>query len=147
VRGNPSTRKHDFPSPPPSPRPITLIQLNLIGGARELFGAGWNVRAKSYLTRRFADIACNLDWLDAVPELKLIPMRPQWGRCTPAGAIHLNPALIRAPRVCIDYVILHELCHLREHNHSKQFYALLSQLKPNCQETKRELDKRPNYCS
>lgn len=98
-------------------------------------------RAKSYFTRRLAEISCTLEWLDAVPELKLIPMRQQWGSCTPAGAIHLNPALIRAPRVCIDYVLLHELCHLREHNHSKRFYALLSQLNPNWQETKQELDK------
>ncbi len=101
----------------------------------------YTLRAKSYFTRRLAEISCTLEWLDAVPELKLIPMRQQWGSCTPAGAIHLNPALIRAPRVCIDYVLLHELCHLREHNHSKRFYALLSQLNPNWQETKQELDK------
>ena len=99
------------------------------------------LRAKSYFTRRLAEIAGTLDWLDAAPELKLIPMRQQWGSCTPAGAIHLNPALIRAPRVCIDYVLLHELCHLREHNHSKRFYALLSKHCPNWQETKLELDK------
>ena len=99
------------------------------------------LRAKSYFTRRLAEIACTLDWLDAVPTLKLIPMRQQWGSCTPVGVIHLNPALIRAPRVCIDYVLLHELCHVHEHNHSKRFYALLSKYCPNWQETKLELDK------
>ena len=98
------------------------------------------LRAKTYLTRRLAEIACTLEWLDAVPRLKLIPMRQHWGSCTPLGVIHLNPALIRAPRVCIDYVLLHELCHVREHNHRKRFYALLSKHSPNWQETKLELD-------
>ena len=54
--------------------------------------------------------------------------------------IYLNPALIRAPRHCIEYVIVHELCHLVEHNHSKRFFDLLTKQMPTWEGAKRELD-------
>ena len=53
-------------------------------------------------------------------------MSKRWGSCTNQGNIILNPELIAAPKDCIDYVITHELCHLKERNHSSAFYKLLS---------------------
>lgn len=67
-------------------------------------------------------------------------MKKQWGSCSPQGHILLNPHLVKAPRDCIDYVILHELCHLQEHNHSPKFYQLLSQLMPAWKSVKTRLD-------
>ena len=54
--------------------------------------------------------------------------------------LSLNPALIRAPRECIEYVIVHELCHLREHNHSRRYYRILAAQMPNWQPLKAKLD-------
>jgi hypothetical protein len=54
--------------------------------------------------------------------------------------LSLNPLLVKAPRECIDYVILHELCHLKEHNHSKNFYLLLSRTMPDWESVKARLD-------
>ncbi len=65
-------------------------------------------------------------------------MQTQWGSCSPNGRITLNPLLVKAPRECIDYVILHELCHIAEHNHSERFYRLLSQVMPKWEKTKAE---------
>lgn len=101
----------------------------------------YRVRAQDYFRRRLDHITADIDWLSVTPPMKLVPMEHQWGSCSPAGSIHLNPALIRAPRHCIDYVLLHELCHLREHNHSKKFYALLEKHNPNWVDTKAELDR------
>lgn len=53
-------------------------------------------------------------------------MSKRWGSCTNQGNIILNPELIAAPKYCIDYVITHELCHLKERNHSQAFYKLLA---------------------
>lgn len=61
-------------------------------------------------------------------ELRRMPKR--WGSCTKEGRIHLNPILISASKDCIDYVITHELCHTVEHNHSADFYDLLSRVMP-----------------
>ncbi len=57
-------------------------------------------------------------------------MRKRWGSCTPRGKIFLNPLLVSAAKDCIDYVIIHELCHVRIHNHSPRFYRLLESILP-----------------
>jgi predicted metal-dependent hydrolase len=67
-------------------------------------------------------------------------MRIQWGSCSPSGVLVLNPNLIKAPRECVDYVILHEVCHLKEHNHSQKFYRLLSEMMPDWERHKTRLD-------
>ncbi len=56
--------------------------------------------------------------------LQFMPKR--WGSCINQGNIILNSELIAAPKYCIDYVITHELYHLKERNHSKTFYKLLT---------------------
>jgi len=55
-------------------------------------------------------------------------MPKRWGSCTSQGNIILNPELIAAPKDCIDYVITHEFCHLKERNHSQSFYKLLTSM-------------------
>ncbi len=98
------------------------------------------LRANDYLSRKLSDWSSRLPWVLESPGMRLVSMRTQWGSCTPEGVIHLNPALVRAPRHCIEYVVLHELCHLVEHNHSKKFYALLDRHMPQWQKAKSELD-------
>lgn len=93
-----------------------------------------------YFGRRVELVSSSIGWMQGVPELKLIPMKKQWGSCSPEGRVHLNPSLIRAPSDCIDYVITHEFCHFRERNHSKRFYSLLDQAMPNWKHVKARLD-------
>lgn len=97
-------------------------------------------RALAYFTSRMARMAADLPWVDAAPPIKLLTMKRYWGSCSPRGAVTLNPALIKAPAHCVEYVLLHELCHLAEHNHSPQFYALLGRYMPEWREAKAELD-------
>jgi predicted metal-dependent hydrolase len=80
-------------------------------------------------------------------ELRIRKMRSRWGSCSRSAVITLNLELIKMPVDCIDYVIVHELCHLREFNHSPKFYALQEHYVPDWQERKRELNQlaRENY--
>lgn len=73
---------------------------------------------------------------------ELRSMVKRWGSLTKEGKLILNPQLVSAPKACIDYVITHELCHLREHNHSSQFYSLLSRCLPDWQNKKNELNRK-----
>jgi predicted metal-dependent hydrolase len=66
------------------------------------------------------------------------------GSCSPKGLLTLNLYLVKAPVQCIDYVILHELCHLAEHNHSARFYQLMTQVMPDWKKTKTQLDGMAN---
>ena len=79
-------------------------------------------------------------WAEKLPSMRLRAMKTQWGSCSPKGILTLNPHLVKAPRECIDYVILHELCHLAEHNHSERFYRLMSQVMPQWEGVKSFLD-------
>lgn len=102
--------------------------------------AWYKQRANEYFPRRLNEISGPISWLDNQPAVKLVTMKKQWGSCTPTGSIHLNPWLIRSPRECIDYVIIHELCHLQEHNHSRRFYDLLDQHMSDWRRIKAKLD-------
>lgn len=67
-------------------------------------------------------------------------MKNRWGSCTKEGRIMLNPDLIMTPKQCIEYVIVHELCHLQEHNHSSAFYLLLQSLMPDWESRRSRLN-------
>lgn len=77
----------------------------------------------------------------AYPELQIRAMKSQWGSCTASGKIMLNLKLIKVKKKLIDYVIVHELCHLIEHNHSQKFYELLSLMMPDWEALRKELNQ------
>lgn len=68
-------------------------------------------------------------------------MEKRWGSCTPRGKIILNVELIKAPKRCIEYVILHELCHLVHHNHGAAFFKLQENEMPDWENWKDRLEK------
>jgi predicted metal-dependent hydrolase len=74
------------------------------------------------------------------PTLRLKRMRTRWGSMSPKGSMSLRLDLIRAPDECIDYVILHELCHLVHPNHGPDFWALVEQFVPDWKRRKRLLE-------
>jgi predicted metal-dependent hydrolase len=74
------------------------------------------------------------------PDFRLRKMSKRWASCAKSGNILLNPDLIQAPVYCIDYVLIHELCHLKEPNHSKSFYKLLSNCLPDWESRKARLE-------
>jgi predicted metal-dependent hydrolase len=67
-------------------------------------------------------------------------MSKRWGSCTPKGKIILNIELIKAPKGCIEYVIIHELCHLVHHNHTQKFIELQRREMPDWEKWKNKLE-------
>ena len=79
-----------------------------------------------------------------LPTLLTRQMRSRWGSCTPrTGRIRLSPELVRAAPGCLDYVLLHECCHLLVPDHSARFYALQERLLPAWRQWKAALNALP----
>ena len=75
------------------------------------------------------------------PELKIQQMKTRWGSLSRKGRLTLNQDLIKASKICIEYVIVHELCHLVHFNHNRDFYHLLDTRLPDWQDRKFQLEK------
>jgi predicted metal-dependent hydrolase len=96
-------------------------------------------RAKSYLPERTEFLARKYNF--SFNRLSLRNQKTRWGSCSASGNISLNYRLMKYRKEVIDYVIIHELCHLKEMNHSKKFWNLVESLVPGYKLLKRELKR------
>lgn len=107
-------------------------------------------RVKALLHRWYLDHARQVfievlnEWLPRIkghqrPRLILRTMQSRWGSLSQAGTMTLNSNLIRAPRACIEYVVVHELCHLTHRDHDRSFFRLLGQVMPDWEKRKQQL--------
>jgi predicted metal-dependent hydrolase len=106
-------------------------------------GIAWiKERARSLLSERLALYAARLGV--PTPALTLSNARTQWGLCREDGQVRLNWRLIHLPMHLVDYVVAHELAHLREMNHSARFWAVVGGLYPDYRNARSEL-RRCNH--
>lgn len=76
-----------------------------------------------------------------VPQLKLSNAKTTWGMCLSSGVIRLSWRLIKAPQPQIDYVVAHEVSHLRHMNHSPAFWKTVESLFPDFREQRKALER------
>ena len=74
------------------------------------------------------------------PMLVIRRMAKRWGSLSSTSRITLNPLLITATKECIDYVILHELCHFKIKHHGSRFWRLMEHLMPDYEERRKKLN-------
>jgi len=78
------------------------------------------------------------------PVVRIRKMKSRWGSCIPAKkVVTLNSRLMNYSLRCIEYVVVHELCHFLEPNHSPRFYKRMTEVMPDWEERKRELNCGP----
>ena len=100
----------------------------------------WYIEQADHIFSEVMKGFLDLPWLnDQLPEWQHSFMKSQWGSCSSKGVITLNTHLVRTPKHLIEYVVLHELCHLRHHHHSRRFDALMSMHMPQWPERSQEL--------
>lgn len=104
----------------------------------------YKARAREVFSKRLDAMLRHTLWVAERPPLRVLTMQTQWGSCSRNDRITLNPHLVKAHRDCIDYVILHELCHIAEFNHSEHFYRLMNQVMPQWGKIKNRLDEMVN---
>ncbi|HAU1248379.1 TPA: M48 family metallopeptidase [Legionella pneumophila] len=123
---------------------LQIIASRNIEHRRQLLLDWYKQKAVEFFSKRMDQLILTAPWIKERPIINLRAMRTRWGSCAVNGKITLNTHLIKAPTACIDYVILHELCHHSEHNHSDKFYRLLNQVSPNWKQVKQYLDNAAN---
>lgn len=101
-------------------------------------------KAREIFTERLAHYSAMLGV--ALPRLALSAARTRWGSCSLKSGIRLNWRLIHFPPHVIDYVVAHELAHLREMNHSPRFWSVVGQLYPDYRAARDELKKLAAHC-
>lgn len=107
----------------------------------ECLVANWyRIRARVKLRERFQRCCEKIQRYGIPPPcMEVRRMTHRWGSCTPSRRVLLNTQLAQAPVYCIDYVIFHELCHLKFNNHNKNFYKLLHSVFPEWEIAKKRL--------
>lgn len=110
------------------------------GDIKARMRAWYRVKGQDYFARRLDTLSKTLPWVTKVPPFKMLDMQRQWGSCSPSGEVILNPHLVKAPRPCIDYVLIHELAHLKHHDHGSAFWSLIDGHAGDWRKSKHHLD-------
>ena len=107
-----------------------------------LLEAWFKLIARKELTERFINILSKYKSHGFMPSsFSVARMKKRWGSCSSKGRIAVSYDLIRLDPVFSEYVIIHELCHLRHHNHGSEFYRFLTELYPEWKRVREELGK------
>ena len=113
--------------------------------AKELFTAWYRTRAEEYIAQRLGGFGSRLSLQPR--GMKLSDARCRWGACTHDNRLLFSWRLIMAPPSVIDYVVVHELAHVREKNHSRRFWDLLAATIPGYDKEKEWLHENGHLLS
>lgn len=111
--------------------------------AKILFEHWYKKEARAIFNERVALYAKEYGF--DVKQVKLSSARTRWGSCSSKGYINLTWRLVMAPLEIIDYVVVHELCHLRQANHSKAFWDEVASLMPDYKKRRKWLKENGHH--
>ena len=120
------------------PETMQIEDVAVQDAAREGIIRALRKEAKRYLPARVQEYSKKFNF--KYNEVFVKNMKTRWGSCSGKNNINLNIQLMRLPEELMDYVIVHELCHTVQKNHSKKFWDLLIKCMPNA----KEIDKKLN---
>jgi predicted metal-dependent hydrolase len=123
---------------------VTAVKHNDPEAIRDQMDRWYREHAKTILVEGTARAVQRARWLNLAtpPAVTVRKMWKRWGSTTPSGRVYFNVDLVKAPLGCIEYVILHELVHLRCPNHGPAFWRLLGRCLPDWKRWKERLERQ-----
>lgn len=122
-----------------------VVGLSKTGNSKEIkkvLYAGYKKEAEKILPDFLQTITLRFKEYGLNPSKLIIrTMKRRWGSCSNKGVITLSTELIKLSDIYIEYVIIHELCHLKHHNHGTGYYKLLTELFPDWKQIRKEMKK------
>lgn len=122
---------------------VTLPDPKDRGAVRTLMECWYRERARALVAQRAKRLIAATSWLD-LPELPPITIKSlthRWGSTTKAGRITFNVDVVKLPPACLDYVIAHELVHLKIPNHSAAYWRMLGRVMPDWEKWRERLGR------
>ncbi len=117
---------------------ISTINIESEPLTKRLLTKWFQEKAKEYFAKRLPFFSTQLNV--KYHQFSLSSAKSRWGSCSTSGNIRLNWRLIHFSPILIDYVIVHELAHLREMNHSNRFWNIVSEIYPHYKTIRKELN-------
>jgi predicted metal-dependent hydrolase len=118
-----------------------ILQINLSSsessGLNQLYNNWLYLSAKNFIVNRALSFALKYNFNPK--KISIRKQKTRWGSCSAKKTISLNYKIMMMPLRLIDYVIIHELCHLNELNHSKEFWLLVELFLPDYKMRRKEL--------
>lgn len=112
---------------------VVLTSTGNRGIIREVMEAWYRQQAREKIMER---LACYENRIARVPgRITIKSQKCRWGSCSARGNLNFNWRIVMAPERVLDYVVVHELCHLIEFNHSRKFWSLVAQVIPDYKES------------
>jgi hypothetical protein len=122
---------------------VTLPDRKNRAAVQRLMEGWYRERARAVVAQRAQRLIAATSWLE-VPELPPITIKAlthRWGSTTKAGRITFNVDVVKLPPACLDYVIAHELVHLRIPNHSAAYWRMLGRVMPDWERWRKKLSE------
>lgn len=135
----PSAKRHGQQIIVQLPESMSLETPEVMRSIRDVVIEALRIEAKSYLPKRLSFLAGKGDF--TYEKVRFSHASGRWGSCSSNGTISLNIALMKLPFELIDYVLVHELSHTKQMNHSEAFWRLVEDADPSYKLHRRELKK------
>jgi predicted metal-dependent hydrolase len=116
-----------------------LLSNSVRSKAEEVFTKWYKVQARRVITERVEKFAKGNGFV--YERIRITRARTRWGSCSSKGSLNFTWRLVMAPLFAIDYVVIHELVHLAEKNHSKVYWNIVKNLMPDYRERKSWLNE------
>ena len=114
-----------------------------VANARNIFAAWYRERAREHIKERVE--RCSLAAGIGCGEVRITSARRRWGSCTVKGNLCFTWRLVMAPPDVIDYVVVHELAHIKHPNHSSMFWTEVASIMPDFERRRRWLRENEHF--